>query len=255
MSRHWLFAGLLCSAVVCATGCGSTSTAPSTTPILSSTAGALVASPSAAGTAATATPSGISSSTPSTSSGSSSSSSSAGTSADTDDRELEGLITAVPPTTPAKQFAVDGVLVTITDSTTITLNGHTGLVTDLVVGARVHVKAAASTTPPLIARVVMIQNQAPAPPTTTPGTTGGHDDDDADDDGHGGSQVELSGTIVTASGTCPALRLTIGTKVVTTTSSTRFDLACTSLVPGRAVEVTGTVAADGVVTATRVTRK
>jgi hypothetical protein len=81
--------------------------------------------------------------------------------------------------------------------------------------------------------------------------TNGEDDDNV------GDAATLRGAISGLSPTagCPATPLTfmIGTTKVTTSATTEFnDVACTALANGALVEVTGTVAADGSIAATKV---
>ena len=68
-----------------------------------------------------------------------------------------------------------------------------------------------------------------------------------------GNQAELSGIVQTSTGACPALRLTVNGKVVTTSAATEFhDGACTDVRAGANVEVKGTAEADGRITASRI---
>lgn len=161
-----------------------------------------------------------------------------------DEREIEGLVTAVPPTTASGQFTVAGVTVITTPTTTYKTNGHTGLFADILVGVRVHVKGQTSSTGGVTASDVIIQNEIQAPPP------GNQDNDDADDDHPG--EVKISGSVSGLGGTCPTLKFVVGSTSIVTVTSTRFDLACASVKNTTHVEVRGTRAANGVVTALRV---
>lgn len=152
-------------------------------------------------------------------------------------REIEGLVSAVPPTTPAATFKVAGTLVTTTLSTEFKLNGHTGLFANLIVGARVHVKGMVTSTG-VTATEVNIQNDQPVPPSN-PGN---------DHDG----QIELSGAVAGMTGACPVIRFSLGSDRIVTNASTKFDPPCDHVSNAVRVEVQGTRGADGVVTATRV---
>lgn len=241
MTRTLSFVAIACAYLTCTTGCGSSTASAPTAPTA-------VQSATAAATPGT----GVTTSTNTgTSSTNTSPTPTPSPSAPDDDRELEGLVTAIPPTTAPGQFTVNGTTVRTTPTTTITLNGHTGLFTDLLIGARVHVKSTANaSTGAFTATAVMIQNQTPTPPP--PATD---DDDDSDDDGTHGNEVELRGVVAAVTGACPVIQFTVTGTTAVTTASTRFDLACSSVVATRAVEVHGTRAADGTVTATRVKRQ
>lgn len=164
------------------------------------------------------------------------------------EREIEGRVTAIPPQTGAGQFVVAGITVTTDSATTFKTSGHTGRFTDIIVGARVHVKATASLTGTgVVAREVNVQSQNLVPPG--PGGPDDDDDDDADDDP---KTAEVSGAVTGLSGACPALTFTVRNTKVTTTAATRFDLACTAIRASVKVEVEGTRGTDGSITATRV---
>jgi hypothetical protein len=76
----------------------------------------------------------------------------------------------------------------------------------------------------------------------------GDDDDDDDDD----EDNEVEGVVSGLSGTCPALMITIGTRVVVTNSATVFDDPCIGIRIGVRIEALGRTAANGMFTATRV---
>lgn len=65
--------------------------------------------------------------------------------------------------------------------------------------------------------------------------------------------VELEGTVATATGTCPAKTVTIGTRSFATNASTVYDDGtCTELVATAVVEVKATTQTDGTLLATKV---
>ena len=76
-----------------------------------------------------------------------------------------------------------------------------------------------------------------------------------EDDDNVGDAATLRGAILELSATagCPVVTFKIGTDTVKTSAATTFDdVACSALANGALVEVTGTVAADGSITATKV---
>jgi uncharacterized protein DUF5666 len=88
-----------------------------------------------------------------------------------------------------------------------------------------------------------------------PGNSGGSGDNSGPGNAGNDSnkQVELRGTIQAVSGACPALRLTIAGRNVSTTASTEFkDAACARVAAGQTAEVKGTLQADGSIAATRI---
>lgn len=258
MTRTISFAVLTCVCLSNAIACGSNTAASPAAPTLTT-----IQSSSAAATGS------------SSNSGPSTSIPSPAVSEPREDRELEGLVTAIPPSTAAGQFTLGNTTIVTTTATVISLNGHTGLFSDLVLGARVHVKGSSSgTSGAVTATAVMIQIEAATPPATPPATVppappsvpsapptvppappAGQPHDADDDDALPSAEVELRGAIVTVAGACPALRITVAATTVITTAATRFDLACTAVVATRVVEVKGIRAADGTVTATRIKRE
>lgn len=170
-----------------------------------------------------------------------------------DEREIEGIVTSVG----AGSFVVAGKTVTVTPATTYKLNGHTGLATDVAAGARVHVKGTATATG-VIATDVFIQIAANAPvPGAGNGNGSGHGDDDADDDesdDDDANEFEATGLVSALGGTCPSITFTLNATRLSTSASTRFVLACSSVANGVRVEVKGTRRADGSVAVTRVKR-
>jgi uncharacterized protein DUF5666 len=84
----------------------------------------------------------------------------------------------------------------------------------------------------------------------------GDDDDDDDDDDEDGNEVELKGTIVNLTSSCPGIHFTVNATTIVASGSTRFDkVACTALANDDRVEVKGTRLADGSVNATRIKKK
>ena len=168
------------------------------------------------------------------------------------EREVEGVVESVS----AAQFVVAGKIVSLSASTVYTLNGHTGLAADVVVGARVTAKGTATSTG-LTALTVTITS-ATAPVITAPGTpvddNGGGSGGGADDTTTPGitTEVELTGTVASKSGSCPTITFAVSGTTFVTNSATDFQLACTSVTNGTVVEVKGTRATNGTVTATRV---
>jgi len=62
----------------------------------------------------------------------------------------------------------------------------------------------------------------------------------------------VKGVVTGRTGDCPALTFTVGTRVVKTTSATRFDDGCAKVQNNVRVEVKGTIGTDNVMTAARV---
>lgn len=115
-------------------------------------------------------------------------------------REVEGRVEAVPPTTAAGTFRVAGKTITTTSSTTYKKSdGGTASFADILLGARVHVKAAPTSGTVLTATEVNIQNQQTQLP------------------------VELNGNISGFSGTASAFSFDIAGRHVLGDSSTSFN--------------------------------
>lgn len=170
-----------------------------------------------------------------------------------DDREIEGIVASVG----AGSFVVAGKTVTVTPTTTYKLNGHSGLATDVMAGARVHVKGTATATGVTATDVfIQIAANAPVPGTGNgngTGNGGGDDrDDDADDDPT--TAFKATGLVASLGGACPSITFTVNATRMATSASTRFVLACASVTNGARVEIEGTKRADGSVAVTRLTR-
>ena len=222
-------------------------------------------------------------------------------------REIEGRVEAVPPTTAAGQFVVAGKTIVTTSTTAFKLNDKTGSFADLIAGARVHVKGQTSGAA-IVAVEVSIQNTQVDVPAELNGVVSSltgtasaftfdigsrHISGDsatafndhrtfgdlrngaqvevkgsqrnnvviasrieiAGDGGENGREVELTGSVSSKGGSCPALTFSVSGTRTTTSSSTRFDIACTSIANGVKVQVKGTRAPDGSVAATRVKKE
>ena len=115
-------------------------------------------------------------------------------------REIEGRVESVPPTTAAGTFVVAGRTVTTTASTIYKKSdGGTAGFADVLLGARVHVKAAPGTGTVLTALEVNVQNQQTQLP------------------------VQLNGTISGFSGTAAAFAFDIDGRHVLGNSATEFN--------------------------------
>lgn len=155
--------------------------------------------------------------------------------------EVEGRISAVNGTT----IVVGSRQVVVPAGTPIRHGGTARAFADLVPGVRVHVKATRAGEV-LTATEVNLQNDNITPSS---GRGGGSSNDNG--------ETELSGAIVgTISGSCPAITFTIGTTVVKTSASTKFDdVRCASLTTGDIVEVEGTKQPDGSLLASELEKK
>lgn len=90
-------------------------------------------------------------------------------------REIEGRVEAVPPTTAAGTFKVAGKTVTTSSATVFKMSGGSGSASfaDVLLGARVHVKAVPGTGTTVTATEVNIQNQQTQLPVNLNGTISG----------------------------------------------------------------------------------
>jgi hypothetical protein len=164
-------------------------------------------------------------------------------------QQIEGLITAIPPTTPALSFMVAGQTVRTNASTIFDQDDTPKKFTDLKVGLRVHVKGNTTAAGFLATEVEL---QVPDQPEPT--------------------EAEISGKIVSRTGTAPLLTLVIGTTTIHTNASTTFGkagdatsadekggdqtpLTFASLVVGFAIDVEGIRQADGSILATKISRE
>ena len=143
--------------------------------------------------------------------------------------ELEGTISAIDPV--AGTLTVRQTLVTVPAGTPIRHGSTTLTFAQLSVGERVHIKGTRQASG-VVASEVNVQNMQAVPPP---------------------QQSEVHGTVSGLTGTCPALSFTVGSTTVVTTATTEFKgTACSALANGASVQVKGTKATTGVVTATRV---
>lgn len=148
-----------------------------------------------------------------------------------DGREIEGKITAVDAT--AHTITIGSTVVNIPDAAKIHRGSTTLTFADLKVGTEVEVHATMDGTT-LRASDVSIE-----------------DENDSDDDDHDGL-TEVSGAVSGLSGQCPTLTFTVQSRTVKTSNTTTFDGGCSIVTTNARVDVTGQLAADGSLTATRV---
>jgi len=114
-------------------------------------------------------------------------------------REIEGRVEAVPPVTAAGTFKVAGKTITTNGSTVFKRGDLTASFSDVLLGSRVHVKAAPTTGTVITATEVNIQNQQTQLP------------------------VELNGTISGFSGTASSFSFDIAGRHVMGDASTDFN--------------------------------
>jgi len=152
--------------------------------------------------------------------------------------QLEGIIDALPPTTPALTFTAVGKTVTTDGSTQFVDGGTTRAFSDLQLGMRVHVKGSLSGTM-MTARWIELQSPQIGTPPTTPTPAPPED-----------TSASIQGTLKTMTGTKPNLTLTVDTTTVHTSSSTdvqrRGDKqTLDTLALGQTLHVVGTRKSDG----------
>jgi len=155
-----------------------------------------------------------------------------------DNGETVGTIATIDTT--AKSFTITGFTVTTSTSTTIRHGDTTVAFSSLKAGDHVQVRGTKTGTT-IAATEIKVEtpegddNESGDHPPTTPTT------------------AELSGTVASLTGTCPAITFTLSTTKVTTTSATTFDhTTCSAITNGAKVEVEGTKQTDGSITATKV---
>jgi hypothetical protein len=147
-----------------------------------------------------------------------------------------GFVTAKTATT----LTVNGITVSAAPDAVIRHGNRELTMADIAIGDHIVARGAMESTG-LVAVEIKVQ------------PTGGEDDDDDS----GETIVPLRGTIsaltpVAPTG-CPLVTFMIGTTLVKTTATTTFDdVTCAALANGAMVEVTGTTASDGSITATKV---
>lgn len=145
---------------------------------------------------------------------------------------IAGTLTAMSGAKPALVLTVAGTVVRTTSTTEVRRRGDVQTLDALQVGQTVHVVGTRQADGSLIARKIDIDDDAP------------------------GGEFEIEGAMGGLSGTCPVLNFGVNGFQVRTTAATSFDGgACATLKSGTKVQVKGTRAADGVVTATSVKTK
>ena len=153
-------------------------------------------------------------------------------------REFQGLITSIDTT--AKSFQIPGLTVKTTGTTVIRNGDKTMQFSDLKVGD--HVEARGTTDGSILnATEVQVERD-------------GEDGDDNDAGGAGAREVDVRGLVTGSTGTCPTVTFTIGTNKVAVTKDTVYaHTSCADATKNNArIEVKGTSASDGTITATEV---
>jgi hypothetical protein len=151
-------------------------------------------------------------------------------------RSHEDRVVGFVSATTFDSVTVNGITVTAAPDAVIRHGNRTLTMGDIGVGDHIQARGTMTGTS-LLAIEIKVEN------------TNGVDDDNV------GDAAKLKGAISELSATagCPVVTFKIGTRVVTTSASTTFDdVACSALANGALVEVTGTVAADGSIAATKV---
>ena len=162
--------------------------------------------------------------------------------------ELKGVIAGRTGTCPSITFSI-GTSTVMTNAATIF---DDGACSTLVNGVEVEVEGVRQ--PNGIVLASRVENKA--------ADDDDDDDDDnpnrgpgpGDDDRHGG-EARLEGSIGGLGGACPSIGFSVAGSTVSTSASTRFDDACSSLKNGDRVEVRGVRQANNVVAASRVEKK
>jgi len=174
--------------------------------------------------------------------------------------QLEGKIVSVNG--GAHSFVIGQITVMVPSTATIRHGDQTLTFSNLIAGARVHVKGSLTGSTLTATRVEVQQSGGPGPGNGNGNGGNGNGGNGNGGNGNGGNddndanEVELTGTVASRGGTCPAITFTAGGRSVATTTNTEFDLACASIANGTKVEVKGTSPSpSGVVTATRVKKE
>ena len=155
-------------------------------------------------------------------------------------REFQGRITSIDSS--AKSFQIPGLTVKTTATTTIRHGNKTMQFSDLKVGDHVEARGTMDGTT-LTATEIKVEQE------------GDDDHDEGDNDRGDAGQTEVSGIVSGSTGTCPAVTFTVGssTKVAVTKDTVYEGTSCANATKnGAKVEVKGTKASDGTITATRV---
>jgi len=160
---------------------------------------------------------------------------------DQDEVELRGIVTGLTGTASSFTFTVNGTTVkgnsntrfeTDDDDVADSRSSTPGSFADLKNGQEVEVEGTRNTDNSVQAEKIKIEDE----------------DDEA-------NEVEMRGALGSVTGTCPAISSTVAGSKFTTTSSTRFDNACSSFASGQQVEVRGTRNTDGSIAATRLRKR
>ena len=155
-----------------------------------------------------------------------------------DKREFQGRITSLD--TRGQSFQIPGLTVKTTATTVIRHGNRTMQFSELRVGDHIEARGALDGTT-LTATEVKVEPQ-------------GEDDDD-EDRGDTGGQAEVSGAVSASTGACPTVTFIVGasTKVAVTKDTFYDNTSCAAATKnGAKIEVKGTRASDGTITATRV---
>lgn len=145
---------------------------------------------------------------------------------------IAGTLTAMGGAKPALVLTVAGTTVRTTSATEVKRRGDVQTLDALQVGQTLHVVGTRQSDGSITARKIEIDDDAP------------------------GGEFEIEGALGGLSGTCPVLSFGVNGFQVRTNAATTFeDGACATLKSGTKVQVKGTRAADGVVTATLVKTK
>ena len=167
--------------------------------------------------------------------------------------QLEGKIVSVNG--GGHSFVIGQITVVVPATATIRHGDQTLTFSSLIVGARVHVKGSLTGSTLTATRVEVQQSGGPGPGNGN-GNGGNGGSGNGGNDDNDGNEVELTGTVASRGGSCPAITFTAGGRSVATTTNTEFDLACASIANGTKVEVKGTSPSpSAVVTATRVKKE
>ena len=176
--------------------------------------------------------------------------------------QLEGKIVSVNG--GGHSFVIGQITVMVPATATIRHGDQTLTFSSLIVGARVHVKGSLTGSTLTATRVEVQQAGGPGPGNGNgnggngnSGSNGNGGNGNGGNDDNDANEVELTGTVASLGGSCPAITFTAGSRSVTTTSNTQFvQLTCASIANGTKVEVKGTSPSpSAVVTATRVKKE
>jgi hypothetical protein len=155
---------------------------------------------------------------------------------DNDKREFQGRILTIDATETS--FTISGLTVKTTDTTIIRHGNRRLTFADLKVGDHVEARGTKDGTTLTGTEIKVEADEG--------------NDDDHDNGNHNGGEAE--GVVSGSTGTCPAVTFMVGTKKITTDSSTSFrhGTCADATTNGAMVEVKGTKQSDGSILATRV---